>query len=69
MTPPGDEHSVPFPCPNCGTKIETTVGWLQHNNRIDCGCGARLNIDNSALRAGLAAADRPALPEQVTERG
>ena len=59
MTPPSDDRSVPFPCPNCGTEIETTVGWLQRNARLDCGCGARLNIDTTALRADLAAGIHP----------
>ena len=56
MTPPSEDQSIPFPCPNCGTEIQKTVGWFLRNDHIGCGCGAHLRIDASALRAGLAAA-------------
>jgi len=55
MTSPCDDTCVPIPCPNCGTAIPKTIGWLLHNDHIGCDCGARLRIDASPLRADLAA--------------
>jgi len=60
MTPPSSDKSVPIPCPNCGTEIPKTIGWLLSNDHIGCGCGARLRIDASPLRADLAALSAPA---------
>lgn len=30
------DEVFPFPCPNCGHKIEKTVGWLKANTRLRC---------------------------------
>ena len=56
MTPPSEDHCIPFPCPNCGTEIRKTIGWFLRNDHIGCGCGVHMHVDASALRAGLAAA-------------
>lgn len=55
MTPPSEDQCIAFPCPNCGTEINKTIGWFLRNDHIGCGCGLHLPVDARALRAGLAA--------------
>jgi len=56
MTPPSEDHCIPFPCPNCGAEIRKTIGWFLRNDHIGCDCGVHMHVDATALRAGLAAA-------------
>lgn len=53
-----DNQSIDIPCPKCGKKHPKTTGWLKANNHIVCGCGARINLETSGLKSGLASADR-----------
>ena len=69
MTPPSDDHCIAFPCPNCGTEIQKTIGWLLRNDHIGCGCGLHQRVNASDLRKGLAVARAAAPPSATAEAG
>jgi len=46
-----DSHIVTIPCPNCGEKIDETIGRLKQDPKIPCpGCGKVLAIDAQQFR-------------------
>lgn len=52
-----DTATIPIPCPNCGKKTETSIGWLKANKQMACMCGAVVDIDAEKLVTGIAKAN------------
>ncbi len=48
-----DSHTVGIPCPNCGEKVEETIGRLKTDPNLTCGCGAVIQVDAKDLRSGI----------------
>lgn len=54
-----DSHVIAIPCPNCGNKVEETIGRLKENPKIPCpGCGKTLAINADELREGVDAVQK-----------
>lgn len=54
-----DSKTITIPCPNCGEKIQETIGRLKHNPKIPCpGCGKTLAINADELTKGVDSAQK-----------
>jgi endogenous inhibitor of DNA gyrase (YacG/DUF329 family) len=54
-----DSNVITIPCPNCGEKIDETIGRLKQDPKIPCpGCGKILAIDAEQFRQGEKSAEK-----------
>ncbi len=54
-----DSKTISIPCPNCGEKVDETIGRLKENPKIPCpGCGKILAINADKLAEGTEAAQK-----------
>lgn len=54
-----DTQNLNIPCPQCGQKVEKSVGWIKANDSYVCpGCSGLVSLDKQGLIAGLNSADK-----------
>ncbi len=53
-----DDQRLPIACPNCGHKVNKTVNWFRHNQKLTCPeCDFIACLDTRQLRREIANVD------------
>lgn len=56
-----DDNKVKVPCPNCGHKIEKTLGWLTSHKEMTCpSCRETVGLKNAQFKREIAKANKAA---------